>query len=266
MEQSTPQGNTSSVHLPSVGQSSVPADYWNHLEPMYADPDLQQAQQQPPQRQQQQPMGITWDHPIFSQSHQQAQQQPHLQAQQDHVQDYYSGTPPSWGQSASLRQSTMSPGHGYGLSQQHQYQMPYAQDQVAYDSRSHSPSNNLAYPPNYSVPNSYHQTTHVSAPDPYSQPSYAHIAPRPPSTQQAQIRPNNAQRSLPHQYILPANYTENVQTPTSFSNNYLDPNLSLNDQHTINPQFLTAPPVDSQNQFLFYNPVASTYERPNDPK
>ncbi|KAL1963452.1 hypothetical protein VTN77DRAFT_8353 [Rasamsonia byssochlamydoides] len=279
MEQSTPQSNVPDVHHSSVGQGSLPPEYWNHIDPLYASgPDPPQLQQQP----QQQPLGITWDHPIFTQQqqHQQQQhqqhqqhqqpQQNHFQPQREHNPNIYSAPPQSWHQNSALAQPTMSPGpQNYSLPQQHQYQMPhYPQGQMTYNSPSMNPSNNLSYHSSYSLPNPYYQTT-------YSQAPHRNIAPRPGPSQQVPIRPNNVQRPLNHQYILPAEYQDGVShNPVNFSNNnYLDSNPSVSYQQTINPQFLTSPQgattqsqVEPQNEFLFYNPAASTYERADNAK
>jgi hypothetical protein len=58
--------------------------------------------------------------------------------------------------------------------------------------------------------------------------------------------------------------------PVNFQNNYPDSNSAVSYQQTIDPQFLTSPrgvalqsQVEPQNEFLFYNPAASTYERAN---
>lgn len=289
MEQSAPQRNVPDARRSSVGQGSLAPEYWNHIDPLYSSgPDPVQLQQQP----QQQPLGITWDHPIFTQQQQhqqpQQQQQNHLQPQQEHNQAIFSAAPQSWHQSSALAQPTMSPGpQNYAIQQQRQYQMPhYPQGQVTYNSPSLSPSNNLSYQSPYSLPNHYYQTSHVSVPETYSRPPHQNIAPRPAPNQPVPIRPNNVQRPLNHQYILPAEYPASISVSKSiqgmvmgdradiyqhnsvnFPNNYLDSNSNVSYQQTINPQFLTAPPaatqsqLEPQNEFLFYNPAASTYER-----
>lgn len=221
MEQSAPQSNVPDVRRSSVAQGSLAPEYWNHIDPLYSSgPDpLQLLQQQP----QQQPLGINWDHPIFTQQHQQQQQpqqqqQNHLQPQQEHNQAIFSTAPQSWHQNSALAQPTMSPGpQNYAIPQQRQYQIPhYPQGQVTYNSPSLSPSNNLSYHSPYSLPNHYYQTSHApSVPETYTRPPLQNIAPRPSPNQPVPIRPNNVQRPLNHQYILPAEYQDSISVSQS---------------------------------------------------
>jgi hypothetical protein len=270
MEQSTPppaqpQGNNVPVHHSSVG---LPAEYWNNIDGLYTG---QPEQQQPPPPQQQQPQlqshqrqapqGITWDHPILSQPNQQHERQASFPQQHEHVRDFYSGAPQSWGQNPSAS------GQAYGLSHQHPYQM----QQVNYNSRPLSPGN-LTYQ-NYALSGQYYQNAGLQSADAYAQPRHQNIAPRPSSTQQQPIIPAGASASHGHQYILPAtNVADNLDAPNF--NQYAGSTApALNYQNTINPQFLSSlqdaaseQSQSGQSQFLFYNPNASSYERPNDPK
>ncbi|KAI7973843.1 hypothetical protein EIK77_001042 [Talaromyces pinophilus] len=255
MEQSTPQPPQGNNAQSAIEQSSFPDDIWNNMDGIFPELDVQQSDPQMQSNQQQGPQGITWDHPIFTQTNHQSEQQPSFPQQNDHIRDFYSGTPQAWGQPTSSTQTVNGDsGQAYGLSHQHPYpiQQQFPQDQVAYNSRTISPEN-LAY--QYAIPGQYYQQPGLQSTDPYAQqqPRHQAIAPRPPSTQQQPVMPGGAQATQSHQYIMPTN-------------------AGMNFQNTIDPQFLTAlqeaagGPQSSQNQFLFYNPNASSYERPNDPK
>jgi hypothetical protein len=274
MDQSTttshpPLGNNAQ----SAEQASFPDDYWNNMDGIFPELDVQQSDQQMQPSQQQPPQGITWDHPIFSQSDQQSNQQASFPQQNEHIRDFYSGTPQAWGQPASSTQSANgSSGQAYGLSHQHPYpmQQQFPQDQVSYNSRTLSPDN-LAY--QYQIPGQYYQQPGLQPADAYAQqqPRHQAIAPRPPSTQQQPVLPGGAQSTQSHQYIVPTNVTGNAQARNF--NQFGDAATSgMNFQNTIDPQFLSSlqeaagGPQSTQNQFLFYNPNASSYERPNDPK
>ncbi|KAH8694184.1 hypothetical protein BGW36DRAFT_300226 [Talaromyces proteolyticus] len=277
MEQPPQQSNNAQgVHQSSVGQGSIPAEYWGNIEGLYPAVDAQQSpqrqQRQPHQQPQQQqgPQGITWDHPIFSQSNQQHQQS-QITQQSEHVQDLYSANPQSWNQNSSAPQPSNIPqGQAYGLSHQHPYQMQqYPQDQMSYESPSLNHSE-LAYPASYSLSGQYYPTAGIQPTDVYPQTQHRAIAPRPASAQQAQVQPASRQTAQTHQYILPApGYAENVNP--NF-NQYADTATNLNFQNTIDPRFLSGiqaaanQPQPGQDQFLFYNPNASSYDRPNDPK
>lgn len=272
-----PSQQSNNAHA-SVGQNAIPPDYWNNIEGLYP----QQPQPQPPptqnqqhqQHQQQTPQGITWDHPIFAQRAQQ-HQQPHVPQSQEHVRDLYSGTPQSWAPnpSATTQSANISQPEPYGLSHQHPYQMEqYPQGQLAYEPQSLG-AGDLSYASSYSLPGQFYQPAGLQPSDAYPQTQHRSIAPRPPASQQPQLNAAGQQSTQPHpQYILPAqNYAESVQGGPHF-NQYPEPTPALNFQSTIDPRFLSsgqpvtdqAPP--GQNSFLFYNPTASSYERPNDPK
>ncbi|CRG88402.1 hypothetical protein PISL3812_05432 [Talaromyces islandicus] len=275
MEQSSQQSNNAHA---SIVQNPLPADYWNNIESLYPQQPHQPTQhqhQQQQQHQQQTPQGITWDHPIFAQRGQQQQQQPPLPQPQEHVRDLYSGTPQSWAQTPSpAPQSTNIPQpQAYGLSHQHPYQMQqYPQDQLAYEPQALA-SGELSYASSYSLPGQYYQPAGLQPSDAYPQTQHRSIAPRPPTAQQHQLNAASQQNTQPHnQYILPApNYAENVQGGPHFTQ-FAEPTPALNYQNTIDPRFLSSgqPGTDQtatgQSPFLFYNPTASSYERPNDPK
>lgn len=274
MEQSTtpqpPQGNNAQS---AIEQSSFPDDIWNNMDGIFPELDVQQSDQQMQPNQQQGPQGITWDHPIFTQTNQQSEQQPSFPQQNDHIRDFYSGTPQSWGQPTSSTQTANGPsGQTYGLSHQHPYpiQQQFSQDPVSYNSRTISPEN-LAY--QYAIPGQYYQQPGLQPTDPYAQQQSRHqaIAPRPPSTQQQPVLPAGAQSTQSHQYIIPSNVTGNAQA-RNFNQFENAATSGMSFQNTIDPQFLSSlqeaagGPQSTQNQFLFYNPNASSYERPNDPK
>lgn len=242
------------------------------MEGIFPELDVQQSGQQLQSSQQQGPQGITWDHPIFTQTNQQSEQQPSFPQQNDHLRDFYSATPQAWGQPTSSTQTANDhSGQTYGLSQQHPYsiQQQFPQDQVSYNSRTLSPGN-LAY--QYAIPGQYYQQPSLQPAGTYTQqqPRHQAIAPRPPSTQQQPVLSGGAQPTQSHQYIMPTN-AGNAQAP-NFNQFENAATAGLNFQSTIDPQFLSSlqetagGPQSSQNQFLFYNPNASSYERPNDPK
>lgn len=231
-------------------------------------PDQMQSNQQPG------PQGITWDHPIFTQPSQQAERQPSFPQQNDHIRDFYSGTPQAWGQPTSSGQmANGSSGQSYGLAHQHQYpmQQQFPQDQISYNSRTISPEN-FAY--QFSTTGQFYQQPGLQPADPYAaqqQSRHQAIAPRPPSTQQQSVLSGGAQSTQGHQYIMPSNVTANAQ-PRAFNQFENAATSGMNFQNTIDPQFLSSLQASAggaqstQNQFLFYNPNASSYERPNDPK
>lgn len=274
MEQSSQQSNNAHA---SVGQNPIQPDYWNNIEGLYPQqqqPQSTQHQHQQHPQQQQTPQGITWDHPIFAQRGPQHQQQPQVPQSQEHVRDLYSGTPQTWTQNpSSAPQSTnISQPQAYALSHQHPYQMQqYPQDQqLAYEPQNLA-SDELSYASSYSIPGQYYQQAGLQPSDAYPQAQHRSIAPR-PTAQQPQLNAASQQTTQTHhQYILPtANYGENVQSNPHF-NQFAESTPAINYQNTIDPRFLSGQPgtdqaPSGQSSFLFYNPTASSYERPNDPK
>ena len=169
MEQATPQPLQGNNAQSAIEQSAFPDDLWNNMDGIFPELDVQHADQQMQANQQQGPQGITWDHPIFTQTtSQQSERQPNFPQQNDHIRDFYSGSPQTWGQHTSSTQPANGPaGQAFGLSHQHPFPMSqqYPQDQISYDSRTISPEN-LAY--QYAIPGQYYQQPGLPSANPYA--------------------------------------------------------------------------------------------------
>lgn len=277
MEQQPAQNNMPAVPHPSVTSASLNPEYWSSIDPLY-----------PSEPEQQQPLGITWDHPVFHQQQQQQQQQQqhqnHVQHSQEHNQGIFSQAPQSWHHpNPQLQQHSISPAPQsyaippqYQLHPQHHY--PHQGGHVTYDSRSLTPSNNPSYQSFPFSQNYYHHPQHLSVPDAFSQPAPRSIQQQP--TRPAPISSSSLQTPIT-QYAVHADYPETISvhrgvsvplyripanndqhTPIHFSNGYHESTPNVTYQQTINPQFLTAPQhtssqphVAPQNDFLIVNPA-----------
>ena len=244
------QSESPAIRQQTVGQDSMSAEYWDPLVSLYPEADSQTQEQQ-----QQQPVdSIAWDQSVFPEPQQDQQSQ--IQSQNEPSRDLYSTSPQSWDQNP-----TITSGHGYNLqpSQQH-YQVSYPQDQAGFK-RSLGPLDNLSLSQPFTFSESYFQPPHVPPPN---------LTSRPEATTQQSVASPNAPGQAGHQFILPAGYGD--QARTGYPGNFQQQGPNVGFQNTINPQYLTPTTTteqsqgDSQNQFLFYNPAASTYERPNDPR
>ncbi|GLA77068.1 hypothetical protein AtubIFM55763_008949 [Aspergillus tubingensis] len=277
MEQSPPQNIMPGLHRAPVDPGSLPPEYWNSFEPLYTNPDpphqhshpsqppqLQQIQPAPPQQQHATPMGISWDHPMFSQTPQTRSPLPTPQEQNHGI--YTSATPQSWRTTPLQSQQIIhSTPQTFSMNQQYrQAQFPHAQP--AFDSQP-LPSSDNSHFQSYTFPRGYYPPQNLSVPDVFPQ---SH-SPRPAQAQAqpTQYRSDSHQHQVP-QYSLPAGYPEgNTHIPINFAAGYGQSTPTVSEQ-TINPQFLNSPQqaasqqASLQNNLLYMNPA--DFERPEDPK
>lgn len=240
MEQSSAQHPLSGGPHAAQDQG-LPHGYWNQLDAMYPDPQLQHQQQDPSS--QQAPTGISWDHPIFAQPQPQPQSQSQSQSQpQQHHQPQqrsplppptelnvnhgiYSSLPPSWQQNP-LQQ----PSGGYGVSSQfqpHQQLPQYQQGQMSFDSRPLTPSESSSFP-SYSYQQTYFHPQQLAVQEPYPERSAPH-------QQQTEFQPGAPRSSIPQ---FPLNTSYHADLPTiDLTNDFPSAEPSVS-HHTINPQFL----------------------------
>ncbi|OQD95536.1 hypothetical protein PENVUL_c113G03532 [Penicillium vulpinum] len=230
MEQST----QSPMQGLSHGNSSLPSDYWNTLDPAYPDPEQQLHQSSQPQHQPQQqhdsapqptPLGIGWDHPVFQ------QQQRELAPRPEPNHGIYSSVHQPWQQTNPLQQP---PQRGYGASPQYQIhpQTPhFPQGQLSFDSRPLSASESSTFPSFAYQQNYFHpQHPHISVPDTF---------PEAPTQHRIQHRPQQQPQSSISPYPLPQGYSsEMLQNTIDLTNDYSDSDPNV----TINPQFLNSTP------------------------
>ncbi|TPR06839.1 putative integral membrane protein [Aspergillus niger] len=277
MEQSPPQNIMPGLHRAPVDPGSLPPEYWNSFEPLYTNPDpphqhshpsqppqLQQIQPAPPQQQHATPMGISWDHPMFSQTPQSRSPLPTPQEQNHGI--YTSATPQSWRTNPLQSQQIIHPApQTYSMNQQYrQAQFPHAQP--AFDSQP-LPSSDNSHFQSYTFPRGYYPPQNLSVPDVFPQ---SH-SPRPTQAQAqpTQYRSDSHQHQVP-QYTLPAGYPEGTtHIPINFAAGYGQSTPTVSEQ-TINPQFLNSPQqaasqqASLHNNLMYMNPA--DFERPEDPK
>lgn len=248
MEQSTAQNPLTGMPHGVNPEGQLQPEYWNSLDPLYSDSQLQatpQAQQDSTAHQT--PMGIDWDHPVFQQQQPLSQPPPpqqrnHVTPQTEQHHGIYS-IPQSW-QPNPLH----NPARGYGVSapySQSQQQSPgpqYQPGQLTFDSRSLAPSES-SFPP-YSFPQNYF--SHQQLPAQTSQ-------------HQRQQNPTDfptptGQPTLP-QYAIPPGYPPDLLHNTiDLTNDF--PSESGVSHHTIDPQFLNpGPQVPGQHQAMHSNPL-----------
>lgn len=134
-------------HLTIPMSANTMPEYWDNLDPMYSNPDHQHSHppQHPPAQHQSQPLGISWDHPVFP------PQNPPSHAPQDQNHGIYSAAPQSWQPNSITPTPTPA---GFGLPQ-YQQVPHYSQGNVPFDSRSINPSENPSFSP-YPFPQHYY--------------------------------------------------------------------------------------------------------------
>ncbi|KAL4866768.1 hypothetical protein BDV12DRAFT_130597 [Aspergillus spectabilis] len=234
-----------------VNSASLPPEYWSSLD-AYATPDSSHHHSHPPQQQptpqqqtQQQPMGISWDHPVL-----------HSQStHRDETHGLYHSQTQSWPQNP-LHHQSLAPATPQNLGIPAQYRQPpqYAQGQMTFDSRSVPTPDNSHYQ-SYSFSSNFYPHQHISIPDAYSQ---SH-SPQ-PAQQQAQTtyQPLH-QSSVPQYSISPGFHDDPSHSSINFANDFTQPLQGISEQ-TINPQFITPPQSVAQNtslnnQFVYVNPA-----------
>lgn len=137
---------------------------------MYPSADSHAHPPRQPQQQPQQPLGISWDHPIFAQ---QNPGQGHA-VHQDQNHGIYTPAPQSW-QSNPFAQPP-----GFGLPPQYQQVHHYPQGQVPFDSQSMNPSDNSSLSP-YPLSQNYYPSQQLPVQNP--QLSQYQNTPQPPLPQ-----------------------------------------------------------------------------------
>ncbi|KAJ5111518.1 hypothetical protein N7532_002053 [Penicillium argentinense] len=237
MEQSSAQHPMSGGSHAAPGQGQLPPGYWNGLDALFPESQLQPGQGQDPSTQQT-PMGISWDHPIFQQQQQQQQQnqqppqsQNPLQPQTQSNHGIYSAIPQTWQQNP-LHQAPAS----YAIPSQfqpHQQLPQYPHDQMAFDSRPLTPSESSAFP-TYTYQQNYYHPQQLAVQEPLIERSTQHQQPTEFST--------TAPRSSISQFHLPSPYQTELPT-IDLTNDF----PHAESHQTINPQFLS-PTAPTPNQ------------------
>ena len=244
MEQSSAQNAMPGLPHAGTSQGSLPPEYWNNLDSIYPDAQLQPSQpQQPQDLSSQQPLGIGWDHPVFQQQTQPAQQQrSHLASQTEQNHGIYS-IPQSW-QPNPLQQ----PNRGYSISPQYQ---THQQVHQYLDSRPLTASESSAFPSYTFQPNYYHQQVSLQDSFPEQRSTQQH-------PQSADFQAGGPPSAI-SQFALPSGYPpELLHNTIDLTNDFTsDPR----NHQTIDPQFLNngAPSTNQQqtlqNNFLYTNPA-----------
>ncbi|RAH80650.1 hypothetical protein BO86DRAFT_364671 [Aspergillus japonicus CBS 114.51] len=306
MEQSPPQNIMPGLHRAPVDPGSLPPpEYWNNFEPLYtnsdpshqhAHPSQQQLHQQPPpqpqsqsqsqsqsrsqsqpqpqqpQRPQQQsspqPLGISWDHPVFGQNPPSRSPLPTPQDQNHGL--YSSTTPQSW-RAAALHPQPILPAtaHPIGMTSQYRQAPQFSSAHPAYDTQP-LPTSDSAHFPSYTFPRSYYPQN-VPVPDVFPQ---SHLRSPPaaqPQPEATHFRPDPHQHHVP-QYSLPTGYAGgNFHVPMGYNTEFTQSTPTVSSQ-TINPQFLSSAQQAAANRqaalhpntLLYLNP--SEYDRTDEPK
>ena len=190
-------------HIP-LAAGNMP-EYWNNLDPNSMQLPSPHPQQQPAQTQsvphpsqQPQPVGISWDHPVF---HQQNQVVP----RQDQDHGIYSPAPQSWHPNPLDSRMISTPPQGFGVAPQYQQVRHYSQGHASFDPQSMTPSET---PPitQYSFPHHYYPSAQVPMQDGYSQstPIQSVQSPAPQVTQYQA----SAHHPPAGQYAMPPRYPE----------------------------------------------------------
>lgn len=246
MEQSP--GRNSTHEMPrAVAHGSLPPEYWNSLDSMYSDPQLQSqtpAEQDPTS--QQAPMGIDWNHPIFQQQQQPNQQRSHLTPQTEPNHGIYSSIPQSW-QPNPLQQHA----RGYPVSSQyqtHQQAPQFQQGQMSFESRSLNPSESSAFPSYSYQPNYFH---------PQQLPVQDSFSGRPDQQQHQQSADFAAAgpQSSISRFSVPSGYPQDLlhNNTLDLTSDFPDPQTGVSQHHTIDPQFLNPTPQNIQTPTLQNN-------------
>ncbi|KAJ5692678.1 hypothetical protein N7462_002101 [Penicillium macrosclerotiorum] len=268
MEQSSAQNPMPGLPHVGVPQDALPAEYWNTLDSIYPDSQLQTQVPQPQDPSTQGPIGISWDHPVFQQQQPQPQQPQHqwnpLAAQPSPNHGIYSSMPPTR-QSNPLQPSPRA----YGVSPQYQthQQIPQyqQQSQMAFDTRPLTPSESSSFPSYSSFPSNYYHPQQLSMQDSYAARNFQPPQPPQQPQQSAEYAAPTPQSAMP-QFTMPPGFPSDILHDTidltgDFSSS--EPGVS---HQTIDPQFLN--PVQSSNQpqslansFLHTNPP--NFDRPD---
>ncbi|RAH40643.1 uncharacterized protein BO95DRAFT_468561 [Aspergillus brunneoviolaceus CBS 621.78] len=236
-------------------------------------PQQSQQPQQPQQQQQQQqsshqPLGISWDHPVFGQN---PPSRSPLPTPQDQNHGLYSSSPQSW-RAAALHPQPILPAtaHPIGMTSQYRQAPQFSSAHPAYDTQP-LPASDSAHFPSYTFPRSYYPPQNLPVPDVFPQ-SHMHSPPAAqPQPQATHFRSDPHPHHVP-QYSLPAGYAErNSQVPMDYNTEFTRSTPPVSNQ-TINPQFLSSAQQAAANQqaalhpnnLLYLNP--SEYDRTDEPK
>ncbi|KAL5354996.1 hypothetical protein BJX96DRAFT_756 [Aspergillus floccosus] len=282
MDQFPPQDLMRGVPGAPVNPASLPPEYWAGLDSLYtnSDPphqrprDQQQQQQQTQPQTQSQPLGITWDHPVFSQNQPLPQSQsrsPLPAQQQDQIHSLYdTQTPQSWrGDSLQSQPMMSATPQGYGISSQYRPLRPYPpQGQMTLESQSLSTPDNAAFQQSYSYPRNYFPQQQLSIPDTFPQSSSSQ------PSQQTSYHNDISTLGL-DSYSLPAGFPDDSLVSMSFPNDFPGDSSNLPTHNTINPQLvaqqqinLAGPQPGTHNTSVNGYPYLNMpgFERPNEPK
>lgn len=206
MEQNPPQASFPAMHHVPVPASSIP-EYWaNSLDsnPTQLPPTPQPLQQpaQPPQAQppqQSQPLGISWDHPVFQQ---QSRQQGHVAPRPDQNHGIYSPAPQSWHPNPLDSRIMSTPPQGFGIPPSYQQLRHYPQGNFPFESPPIHASDNSPY----SFPQTYYSPAQLPVQDTFSQ-SPPMQSVQPPAHQLPQFQTGHHQPPV-GQYTMPMRFTE----------------------------------------------------------
>lgn len=177
MDPTSSQTPMPELHHASVA-NSLPPEYWNTLDSFYPGSAPQQQQPQQPQQPTppQQPLGISWDHPVFQ------QQRNQIPRHQEHNHGFYSSPASQSWQSNHLNQSLMSSTpQNLGISQYSQvHQFP--QSQLPFDSQSSIPSDSAPFEPLPFSQDFFSPSQQLSMSETFPQPSSQQAAPLQPTS------------------------------------------------------------------------------------
>ncbi|KAL4895324.1 hypothetical protein BDV59DRAFT_153471 [Aspergillus ambiguus] len=270
MDQFPPQDLLRGVPQPPVNPASLPPEYWASLDSLYtnADPSShQQTRDQHAQQHQQQnhlqtpsqPLGITWDHPVFSQN------QPPLSSSQsrsplpqpDQIHGLYDNqTPQAWRGDSLQNQPMMSTTpSGYGISPQYRPLQPYPQGQMSLESQSLSTPENPAFHQSFAYSRNYFPQQQLSVPDT-------------PSQHPQQTTYHNEVPSMGlDPYALSTGFPDDPLASMSFPHDFPEVTPNLPTQNTINPQLVAQQQTQvpgQQSNYTYLNMPG--FERQNEPK
>ena len=206
MEQST-SGSIPNLQSDPITAGDLAPHYLGGFDPYFTGLDqFHQEDVQTQPQPQQQPFGIGWDHPVFSQRHQSVSQVP--------GHGIYSQPPQSWSQSP-LRQPLVSPAHDFSIPSQYRQPQNYA------------PQSQVSYEPQYPFSQDFYPSQQLSMPDTFPQStSMQNIQPQ--VSRPASYQPATHQVPISQQYAVPSRFPRELRV--SYPQILLHLPLSLADQ------------------------------------
>lgn len=206
MDPTSSQTPMSGMHHASVA-NSLPPEYWNTFDSFCPGPAPQQQQPQRPQQPTppRQPLGISWDHPVFQQQRQQSQRS-QIPRHQEHNHGIYSSPAPQSWQSNHLNQSLLSSTpQDLGIPQYSQVNQ-FPQSQLPFDPQPSIPSDTAPFEPLSFSQDFFSPSQQLSMSETFPQPSSQQTAP-PQPTSAAAYQSSTCQTPMTP-YTMPAGFPE----------------------------------------------------------